>query len=1015
MPSKETGIVITPMRNPFKGPESFTENDKDFFFGREKEVSDIVQLIDQYTLTLLYSKSGVGKTSLINAGILPLLENYRSYLPVYIRLNKEIKNISGFITHTIREAAAKKQVAVFTGLLPSGNYPLTDFIYFSKFYKKQVNENVYNKEVLEEFSYERQVPEFATTQTAEAGQIFNAENQGAGHTGAEPDTESSITQKINAGVYTEVVPIVIFDQFEEIFTLEFDSNDLNAFLVDVSNIIESRIPEEYYDFYEADKKLKEANKELKRQLGLHKLRLQKAEKWYRVMFSFREEYLASFESLKELLPSVFYSNGRYQLQTFDMETAIDIIVKTSAREKPIDKDTAALLVNVISKTDAKSGTSKFKKEVHPFLLSLICKELYAKLVDKDPHLMNELEAQELNTLDNIIADYCNKVFAEVDPSVRAFVEDELITRDGKRILSPIADIQEKKLKEIRKLLSPNLRYLNTIEYFDNTHIEILHDKLLKPLIISRKRRERRWYLTKIGIITGSIIAAMLGIVAILYIQSKKKTETLRKYDVFLTEINKLYLNDLDSNIEYNSIGALIKISDYNERLLKTFSMTDTVKKFQDTVVDRFKGKPFFFTFPATNKEYTYSEFGLYRCYIEYLDSNRTDNRSKSLFGFYYSSDYASAYSGPGRLVLEKLKAKSYQKQSVVKLTISRSYPLIMFSKDSLLCIYYESYGNIYRLAKEKLEFLEKMEFPANYQPLKFSNDGRGLILYNLIYKKNGYSFVGYKFKVYPLLGKFTPVTIPYQVEENHFDVYLKNGSVNYVIGIPDHSKKVAGTAVDDGYIKYIFHNAANNQKSYKYGYGGQYIRNGYYILHDSAKTYLVDPDFNQKEIPYPIQYAGLLKIDHLFTIDNKGVANIYSMSSGRIISDSAIKLDVSDDQKLVCYFSPDKETVTVISPPKFNFSLLSTHADTSSVYIISIKDSNLRLWTQLKVPMTVTSVNYNSEKSILITSGSEDKFRHSDYTTIYYKENTPKNIGDLDSLYRKFKAEFPDSILNRRQ
>src|SRR5687767_11468505 len=94
---------IEVINNPFKGPESFTESDKNAFYGRNKEITDLIQLIDQYTLTLLYSKSGVGKTSMINAGLIPLLEKYRNYVPVYIRLDKNCPDLSGSIVTAIKE------------------------------------------------------------------------------------------------------------------------------------------------------------------------------------------------------------------------------------------------------------------------------------------------------------------------------------------------------------------------------------------------------------------------------------------------------------------------------------------------------------------------------------------------------------------------------------------------------------------------------------------------------------------------------------------------------------------------------------------------------------------------------------------------------------------------------------------------------------------------------------------------------------------------------------------------
>lgn len=61
-------------RNPYVGPVAFTSEDERFFFGRDDEASDLVSLIAAYPATLLYAASGAGKTSLLNAKVLPKLK-----------------------------------------------------------------------------------------------------------------------------------------------------------------------------------------------------------------------------------------------------------------------------------------------------------------------------------------------------------------------------------------------------------------------------------------------------------------------------------------------------------------------------------------------------------------------------------------------------------------------------------------------------------------------------------------------------------------------------------------------------------------------------------------------------------------------------------------------------------------------------------------------------------------------------------------------------------------------------
>ncbi len=58
----------------YPGAKSFTTQEEHLFMGREQDTERLYQLIDTQQLVILYGKSGCGKSSLINAGIIPLLE-----------------------------------------------------------------------------------------------------------------------------------------------------------------------------------------------------------------------------------------------------------------------------------------------------------------------------------------------------------------------------------------------------------------------------------------------------------------------------------------------------------------------------------------------------------------------------------------------------------------------------------------------------------------------------------------------------------------------------------------------------------------------------------------------------------------------------------------------------------------------------------------------------------------------------------------------------------------------------
>lgn len=75
--------------NPWIGLMSYQDkaysNDNYRFCGRDREIADFFYLVDNHTVTTLYGKSGIGKTSLLNAGVFPQLRAH-NYHPVSIRL-----------------------------------------------------------------------------------------------------------------------------------------------------------------------------------------------------------------------------------------------------------------------------------------------------------------------------------------------------------------------------------------------------------------------------------------------------------------------------------------------------------------------------------------------------------------------------------------------------------------------------------------------------------------------------------------------------------------------------------------------------------------------------------------------------------------------------------------------------------------------------------------------------------------------------------------------------------------
>ncbi|MEZ4630414.1 MAG: ATP-binding protein [Deinococcales bacterium] len=60
--------------SPYVGLNAFRKADRAYFFGREKDIALIGDNLQAHRLTILYGPSGVGKSSVLQAGVIPYLE-----------------------------------------------------------------------------------------------------------------------------------------------------------------------------------------------------------------------------------------------------------------------------------------------------------------------------------------------------------------------------------------------------------------------------------------------------------------------------------------------------------------------------------------------------------------------------------------------------------------------------------------------------------------------------------------------------------------------------------------------------------------------------------------------------------------------------------------------------------------------------------------------------------------------------------------------------------------------------
>ncbi|HUD82044.1 MAG TPA: hypothetical protein VMQ67_01010, partial [Candidatus Saccharimonadales bacterium] len=85
-PAKTSGRTTLTPDSPWPGLDYFWPNESPYFFGCEDEQLELAQRLERAMVTVVLGQGGVGKSSLLRAGLTPLFDRL-SCEPVYLRLH----------------------------------------------------------------------------------------------------------------------------------------------------------------------------------------------------------------------------------------------------------------------------------------------------------------------------------------------------------------------------------------------------------------------------------------------------------------------------------------------------------------------------------------------------------------------------------------------------------------------------------------------------------------------------------------------------------------------------------------------------------------------------------------------------------------------------------------------------------------------------------------------------------------------------------------------------------------
>lgn len=460
---------VTDAENPWPGLATFTEAQSGQFHGRDEEIRDLTRRTERNALTVLFGQSGLGKSSLLQAGVFPRLRR-NGYWPIYVRLDHG----PGAPTPTeqIKALVHAETAKAGTWTQPGSARP---------------------GESLWEFFHHRD-------------------------------------DRLVAANGKAIVPVLVFDQFEELFTLGAgagggaDRARAVAFMGELAELVENRPAEQLVA------RLEESSAEMEV--------FDFGRTDYRVVITLREDFLPHLEGLKTIMPALM--ENRMRLARMTGTQALEAVVKPGGAL--VTEEVARAIVEFVAGAKGGSVERLAELDVEPPLLSVICRELNERRKTQgQARISADLVSGNRR---EILTDFYERSVADLPEAMRTFVEDRLLTKSGFRDNLALETALEE--PGVTRALIDTLvarRLLRIEDRLGVQRVELTHDVLAEvirasrdarqqrlALVAERKREQatrRRMWIAR-GIAAGlSVVLAGVSWIAWRAVQAEREQERLR--------------------------------------------------------------------------------------------------------------------------------------------------------------------------------------------------------------------------------------------------------------------------------------------------------------------------------------------------------------------------------------------------------------------------------------------------------------------------------------------------------
>ncbi|OQZ00166.1 MAG: hypothetical protein B6D35_07610 [Candidatus Brocadia sp. UTAMX2] len=429
----------TTLQYRYPGTRPFTADDRNLFFGRDEDIGNLSQFCSLESLIVLYGKSGLGKTSLLNAGVVPRLCETENYEAIDVRFGAYLPENDTRPTEILRQKISEK-------------------ISFDNFLWKKVL-NLPNGE------------DFSTV--AETGNSKIPEDLWYYFKGLQ-------IQKGEREAF-----LIVFDQFEELFT--YPDTSITLFAKELSSLLNVRAPQ--YIRNTVKERLKAGDDFISRE----EMALLYKPLNIKVVISIRSDRMSLLNLLKDYLPDILKKT--YELKPLEITQAKDAILLPATKEGSFASPAFAYDAGALN--DMLGYLSKGgKQRVESFQLQLLCQFAEKVVMDaiKNNQEKGRLTRDDFGEFDTIFKRHYDSLIGEIKDNsgrnaAQKLIEDHLIV-EGNRVALPEIVITSR--HNIPPAILQQLVNSRLLRAEPNTtggfSYEISHDTLVIPILEARRLR-----------------------------------------------------------------------------------------------------------------------------------------------------------------------------------------------------------------------------------------------------------------------------------------------------------------------------------------------------------------------------------------------------------------------------------------------------------------------------------------------------------------------------------------------